>query len=120
MTLARKLAIALTSGVGATLFFAGPVPAAAYGSTMAVSIAGTMTLSNSSVEVEFPVTVACDPIGAYDSYVFVRLTQSDTGATGSGSARPLTCDSTPHTYLIHVFSDNTPFTERPADATAYA
>ena len=120
LTLAGKFATVLAGASAAVLFLAGPLPVAAYGSTMAVSIATTMTLSRSSVEVEFPVTVSCDPIGAYDSYVSVRLAQSHTGATGSGSVRPLTCDSTAHTNLVHVFSDNTPFQDGPTAATAYA
>jgi len=93
---------------------------AAYSNTMTVSIATTMTLSRSTVEVEFPVTVTCDPIGAYDSYVYVHLAQDQTGATGSESIRPLICDSTPHTYMAHLFADNTPFQEGSAGATAYA
>jgi hypothetical protein len=96
------------------------IPVSAYGATMAVSIPSTMTLSRSYAEVEFPVTVTCDPIGAYDSYVYVNVAQSQTGATGSQSIRPLTCDSQPHTYLAHVFADNTPFQDGPAAATAFA
>lgn len=97
-----------------------PSPAAAYGTTMNVSIASSMTLSRSTVEVEFPVTVTCDPIGAYDSYVYVRLAQAHTNATGSESVRPLICDSTPHTYTEHLFADDTPFQDGPTAAAAFA
>jgi len=116
----RKLAIIIAAALGGSLGFATATPVLAYSSTMDVSIANAMTLSRSTVEVEFLVTVTCDPIGAYDSYVYVHLAQDRTGATGSESVRPLTCDSNPHTYLAHVFADNTPFQDGPTTATAVA
>jgi len=120
VTCARGLAIGIVAVFGAGLALTATIPAAAYSSTMAVSIASTMTLSRSYVEVEFPVAVTCDPIGAFESYVYVHLAQAHTGATGSETVSPLTCDSSPHTYVAHVFADNTPFQDGPTAATAYA
>src|SRR5258708_33631211 len=100
--LRRQLVLASLSAVfAATAGFAGSLPTAALSSTIPISIAPTMTLSGSTAEVEFPVTVTCDNIGAFDSYVYVHLQQDQTGATGSGEVRPLVCDSTPHQYLVH-------------------
>lgn len=111
---AAACAVAAAALVGVT------APAAAYGSTIDISIASTMVLSRSSVEVEFPVTVRCDPINAYETYVRVSLSQQHSGATGSQTVQPLDCDSTPHTYVAHVFADQTPFEDGPTVASAYA
>jgi phosphatidylethanolamine-binding protein (PEBP) family uncharacterized protein len=106
--------------LGAGLALGGTVSAGAVSSTIPISIAPSMTLATSTVEVEFPVTVTCDNIGAYDSYVYVHLQQDQTGATASGEVRPLTCDSTPHHYLVHVFADSRPFHDGSATASAVA
>jgi phosphatidylethanolamine-binding protein (PEBP) family uncharacterized protein len=113
----RKLIVV---GLGAGLALAGTVSVSAVSSTIPVSIAPSMTLATSTVEVEFPVTVTCDNIGAYDSYVYVHLKQDQTGATASGEVRPLTCDSTPHRYLVHIFADSRVFHDGSATASAVA
>jgi len=119
--LRRQLVLAsLSAALAATAGFAGSLSTAAQSSTIPISIAPNMTLSGSTVEVEFPVTVTCDNIGAFESYVYVHLQQDQTGATGSGEVRPLVCDSTPHQYLVHVFADAAIFHDGAATATAVA
>jgi phosphatidylethanolamine-binding protein (PEBP) family uncharacterized protein len=113
----RKLIVV---GLAAGLALAGTVSAGAVSSTIPISIAPSMTLATSTVEVEFPVTATCDNIGAYDSYVYVHLQQDQTGATASGEVRPLTCDSTAHRYLVHVFADSRVFHDGTATASAVA
>lgn len=109
-------AAALTAG--GTI--AVPVAVAAVSATIPIVIGPAMTLSTSTVEVEFPVTVTCDNIGAFDSYVYVHLQQDQTGATGSGEVRPLICDSTPHQYMVHVFADALVFHDGMATASSVA
>jgi hypothetical protein len=99
---------------------AGAQTAGAVSSTIPISIAAAMTVSTSTIEVEFPVTVTCDDIGAIDSYVYVHLQQDKTGASGSGEVRPLICDSNPHLYLVHVFADALVFHDGAATASSVA
>ena len=85
------------------------LPVTVSASGMSISIPSTMTLATSTVEVEFVVGVTCDDLNASDSGVYVHLTQAKSGATGSESTGPLVCDSTEHTYTLHVFADQAPF-----------
>jgi phosphatidylethanolamine-binding protein (PEBP) family uncharacterized protein len=120
MGIRKLIVVILGAGLAGTAWLAGAVSAGAVSSTIPVSIASSMTLSTSTVEVEFPVTVTCDNIGAYDSYVYVHLQQDQTGATASGEVRPLICDSAPHQYLVHVFADSRTFHDSSATASAVA
>jgi hypothetical protein len=106
--------------LSAGLALAGTLSAGAVSSTIPISIAPSMTLATSTVEVEFPVTLTCDNIGAYDSYVYVHLQQDQTRAAASGEVRPLICDSTAHRYLVHVFADSRVFHDGTATASAVA
>lgn len=110
----------LSAGLAATAALASSTSAGAVSSTIPITISSNMTLSTSTVEVEFPVTVTCDNIGAFDSYVFVHLQQDQNGATGSGEVRPLICDSRPHQYVVHVFADSTAFRDGVANASSVA
>ena len=79
-----------------------PAMARADAPSITATLPGTLTLSASGVEVEAPVTVTCAPIGAIDSFVSVQLQQGS--ATASSGQSPLTCDSAPHAYLLHLFA----------------
>ena len=120
MLLHRLEIASLAAALSGAAALAGYQPVAAVSSTIPISIASTMTVSTSTIEVEFPVTVTCDDIGAFDSYVYVHLQQDQTGATGSGDFRPLICDSTPHQYLVHVFADALVFHDGAATASSVA
>jgi hypothetical protein len=113
-----KAALGAAVAAGSYAWIAGPLVAHASG--VVVTIPAQMVLATSTVEVEFPVTVACDDLQAYDSYVYVHLDQSKTGATGSSSLRPLVCDGAAHTYLLHVYADQTPFEPGAVTASALA
>ncbi|TMC52351.1 MAG: hypothetical protein E6J20_11810 [Chloroflexi bacterium] len=104
--------------IGASAGFAAPLIGHASG--VVVTIPAQMVMSTSTVEVEFPVTVTCDNLGAISSYVYGHIDQAKTGATGSSSLSPIVCDGQAHTYLLHVFADQTPFAPGSVNASATA
>jgi hypothetical protein len=113
-----RAALGAAVAAGAYASIAGAVVGHASG--VVVTIPGQMVLAVSTVEVEFPVTVACDDLNPTSSYVYVHLDQSKTGATGSSSQNPIICDGAAHTYLLHVFADQTPFAPGAVTASSTA
>ena len=95
----RRFTFAVMVGSVAALL---PALARADVPSITVTVPGALTLATSGVEVEAPATVTCAPIGAIGSFVSVQLHQGSASA-GSGHS-PLTCDNTPHTYLLHLFA----------------
>jgi hypothetical protein len=113
-----KAALAAAVAAGSYAALAGSLVAHASG--VVVTIPAQIVLAASTVEVEFPVTVSCDDLNPTSSNVYVHLDQSKTGATGSSSQNPIVCDGAAHSYLLHVFADQTPFAPGTVTASSTA
>jgi hypothetical protein len=107
---------AVLVGVLATATAAAAGPPTPYPANLAAQIARTALLENGGQSVAVTVTVIC-PAGGEVLEAFLYVSQD--GNTSSFAGIPVTCDSKPHTTVVHPSSFDTPFHEGRAQASGY-
>jgi hypothetical protein len=94
-----KRIVLLVAMLAMMAFLAAPALAQA-----SISLGGAAVITSSKV-LSVPITATCDPVGQETTFILVTVTQPRGGGAfveGEGSVERVTCDSTPHTYIVTV------------------